>query len=194
MRYLRSVMSLLTRPVLILAIVAVLGAALLPSLTAPAVDARSGFLFAPGDRFKVNTSTLNVRGGPGFSYRPFRVVSGGTTGTIDRGPRFADNYEWYRVVFDDGRPGWVAGHLLTKTSSGGVSFPVGARVVTTTALNIRTNPGLGAKIISVLPYGFEALIRGAPVSRDGYTWYPLDNAYEPPLAEPMGWVAGEFLR
>ena len=58
---------------------------------------------------------------------------------------------------------------------------------TTTALNMRNNPGTSATPIAILPAGALGQVTGPPVLANGYTWYPIVvNGYGP------GWAAGEY--
>jgi uncharacterized protein YgiM (DUF1202 family) len=177
------------RPLAMIALAAALGAALLASPTAAPAAARSGLTFDPGDRVVVATDRLNVRGGPGLDETVVHVVTDGMLGTVDDGPVAADGHDWYRVAFDAGGDGWVAGGYLATADDGGGGYPGGERVVVTTDwLNVRAEPGLGGAVVNVLPYGYVAFISDGPIGADGYTWYRIDA-----MGVTLGWVAGEFL-
>lgn len=57
-------------------------------------------------------------------------------------------------------------------------------------LNLRTEPGLTAEIIRVLPDEFNMTVTGGPENADGYDWYEV--AFHQGSSRD-GWVAGEFL-
>jgi uncharacterized protein YraI len=82
----------------------------------------------------------------------------------------------------------VAALALVPTSMAHAAFPVGANVITTAAVNLRSGAGLGYKVIVTLWNGAPVTITGAPVWANGYTWYPVRTGYG-----TTGWVAGEFL-
>lgn len=148
--------------------------------------------FPAGSLVAVDTDALNLRVQPGLGSEVLAVLPTGAEGTVLAPPTDADGYTWYQVDFGSQYgAGWVAGEFLAYVSEGG--FAIGDAVVTTDALNYRTEPGLGAEVIEVLAAGTEGAILDGPVYADGYTWYQLGlPGYGPDGAAP-GWVAGEFL-
>ena len=73
--------------------------------------------------------------------------------------------------------------------AGAATYPVGANLVTNSSAWVRSGPGLGYSYIVTLWSGAPFTVTGAPVSADGYTWYPIKTAYG-----TLGWMAGELLR
>ncbi len=81
----------------------------------------------------INGSGVNIRNGPGTGYQ---VVT-----RANRGDRYllADSSaDWYKIVLDDGKPGWVAGWLVNverkdaggnENPAGGGSNPAGGGVI-----------------------------------------------------------------
>lgn len=58
-------------------------------------------------------------------------------------------------------------------------------------LRLRASPGLGGRIQFL---GLESevfLLREGPVEVDGFSWWLLENPYDP---ETFGWAVGDFLR
>jgi uncharacterized protein YgiM (DUF1202 family) len=63
-------------------------------------------------------------------------------------------------------------------------FPVGANIVTNASAWLRSGPGLSYSVIVTLWNGAPLTVTGAPVSADGYTWYPIRTGYG-----TEGWIA-----
>ncbi len=56
---------------------------------------------------------LNMREGPGLTFKILTLLPDGTRLKVIDGPREADGYTWWQVrTLDDGREGWVAGDFL----------------------------------------------------------------------------------
>ncbi len=72
-------------------------------------------------------------------------------------------------------------------------FQVGDSVVTTTALNYRSQPTLNGGIITVLAEGTQGAIYEGPYAADVYNWYSLGLPGFGPDGQAPGWVAGEYL-
>lgn len=140
--------------------------------------------------YVVTSGPLNVRSGPGTGYAIIGSLAAGTGLDVLDDAGSANGYSWVKVWVDSlGKEGYVASDFIGQQGppSGG-GFPVGANVVTTTELNIRSGAGLGYGVIVTLWSGAPCTITGNPVTADGYTWYPIRTGYG-----TEGWVAGEFL-
>jgi uncharacterized protein YgiM (DUF1202 family) len=57
--------------------------------------------------------------------------------------------------------------------------------VDTPALNVRSSPGTGSSVVTVLSGGTKVTIAEGPVAKNGYNWYKI--------ASPSGWLIGEGL-
>ena len=57
------------------------------------------------------------------------------------------------------------------------------------ALNLRSEPSLGAPVVGVLPDGAVLTVVGGPIEAVGYAWYEVDAA-----AAGTGWAAAIYLR
>jgi len=142
------------------------------------------------DIYTVISGPLNLRSGPGTDYSVIASLKVGTTMEIIDDGGNANGYHWVKVwVSSIDTTGFVADAFIAKsTTPTGPSFPVGANAVTTSELNLRSGAGLGYGIIVTLWNGAPVTITGAPVSANGYTWYPVRTGYG-----TEGWVAGEYL-
>lgn len=142
------------------------------------------------DIYSVVSGPLNLRSGPGTNYSVIASLKVGTTMEIIDDGGNANGYHWVKVwVSSIDKTGFVADAFIAKASTPvSPSFPVGANVVTTAALNLRSGAGTGYSVIVTLWDGAPATITGAPVAANGYTWYPVRTGYG-----TEGWVAGEFL-
>ena len=156
------------------------------------------FAFSPSHRagatvdiYKVVNGPLNLRSGPGLGYSILNVLSTGTTMEIIDDGGSANGYHWVEVwVSSLNKTGFVADAFIAKVTAPPVeaAFPVGSTAVTTAPLNTRTGAGLNYPVIVALWSGAPVTITGAPVSANGYSWYPIKTGYG-----TIGWVAGTFL-
>ena len=92
----------------------------------------------------VTTASVNFRSGPSTGHKVLRVLAKGTrvetSLTVQSG---------FRYVIQNGLAGWVYDDFLAVE---GDSPPEGT-LVTTTALNLRAEPSLSAKVLTVMPSG-----------------------------------------
>ena len=134
-----------------------------------------------------NTNGVRIRKAPGLNGAVIGSLSSGAVVNLIGDPVSRDGYTWLNISPQANRNlnGWAASQFFT-TSQGG--FGIGAEVVTTDSVRLRRQAGLGGAVIRTVPRGTHAVIRWAPISRDGYTWYGviLDDSTE-------GFLAGEFL-
>jgi uncharacterized protein YgiM (DUF1202 family) len=146
--------------------------------------------FAAGDTVVVFADMLNVRSASGLSADIKTVVPSGTTLTITSGPVAEDGYNWYFISYTTGTgTGWVAGEFLALAGTN-TEFTIGDFVfVDSIDLNFRSDPGLDASILDVVPEGTVFTVVSGATNLDGYDWYEVSN----PAVYGTGWVAGEFL-
>jgi N-acetylmuramoyl-L-alanine amidase len=133
---------------------------------------------------KVNSSSVNIRSGPGTGYE---VIAQGVSGSVF--PILGSSGEWYKISLSSGGSGWIAGWLVTVVISP-VSEPSRSvventsdsrnAVVTGSSVNIRVGPGTTNSVISQATQG--ASLQVLEQSGD---WYrvKLQNG-------STGWVAG----
>lgn len=75
---------------------------------------------------------------------------------------------------------------LTATSTGG--YPIGSTVRTTASVNMRTGPGTGFSVITVLRSNTYGAVLDGPTTGGSFQWYQVDMG-----SQGTGWVAGDYL-
>ena len=66
-------------------------------------------------------------------------------------------------------------------------------VVTTDALNLRSDAGTDGRIITTLGNGMRLMVTDGPRDDDGYTWYEVNVLGDSDEAPLNGWVAEDFI-
>ena len=103
---------------------------------------------------KITTTALNLRTGPGLSYRVIKVLKGGTkvtlTGKTARG--------WAQLI-NGKSTGWSSMQYLASSTTGRPAI-IGRRVATAD-LDIRTTSGANAKTIAEVKKGTALSVTGA---------------------------------
>jgi uncharacterized protein YgiM (DUF1202 family) len=148
--------------------------------------------FGPGDQV-VTTSAVNYRNAPGLGSTVLAVLAAGHAAVVQDTGTDLDGYTWYLIRIatgGDNPTGYVAGDFLAL-ASGGNKFSPGDGVLTTTAVNYRSAPGLSSSVYIVLPQGSYAVVQNNGTYKDGYTWYLVRTSTGGP--SPTGYLAGEFL-
>ena len=147
----------------------------------------------------VNTSYLNVRSGPGIGHAILTTVKGGTNLlviSIDGGG------VWYQVETTAGS-GWINSNyavgrgnftnlprppipgLPTNLATGATDLAPGTPhlVVNTSFLNVRTGPGVGHQVLTVVKGGTNLI---ATAIDSGGVWYQVETS------AGMGWVNSNY--
>lgn len=140
----------------------------------------------PGDTVEVVVADANLRVGPGVDAGLVTTLALGTILRVEDGPTTVDDYTWYEVSGSAGS-GWCASFLIQRTGGSSGAFAAGdVVIVDTDAVNLRTDPGLGAGIVAVLIGGTTAVVTEGPAASDGYSWYRMDTE------RGSGWAVGDF--
>jgi hypothetical protein len=85
----------------------------------------------------------------------------------------------------------TSGQIVTPRTAVAAQFSSGEIVrVVDGSLNLRTEPGLDAEVVRVLPDGFVLTVADGPESADGYDWYQVTSSGDVAVD---GWVVGDFL-
>jgi uncharacterized protein YraI len=175
--------------------------------------------YAPGDQFRTTTSLSlrngpstsasriavipsgtigTVTGAPtlsgGYTFYPVTVPGIGSgwaageyfahvTSTATSTPSYTPTRTPTRTPTTSSQP-------LTRTPTripGG--FQPGDTVRTTTRVNLRSGPGTGYSVVTVVPTNTQATITGAPVVSGSLTWYPLTVS-----GTGSGWIASRYFQ
>ena len=144
----------------------------------------------------VNTSFLNVRTGPGIGYDVLTIVKGGTNLRVRT---VAADSIWYQVDTSAGT-GWVnSRYAVTRgdftkiprqglptnlaSGAGDIDSNTPHLVVNTSFLNVRTGPGAGHAVLTIVKGGTNLAVRS--IAADG-VWYQVDTS------AGTGWVNSRY--
>ena len=133
----------------------------------------------------VNTYRLNVRSGPSAGHDILTTVAGGTELPVTM---LSSDRKWYQVTSSVG-PGWlhsayavprgdfsnVPRQGLPSNLASGTNVPAGAPhvVVNTAYLNIRTGPGVGHNILTIVKGGTALAVTAID---SGGVWYQVETS------------------
>ncbi|MFC4320905.1 SH3 domain-containing protein [Litchfieldia salsa] len=126
----------------------------------------------------INTTILNVREGPGLSYKVIKKVKMGEKFSITE-----TKNDWYKLKLSNNLNGWVASWLV-KTSEAATPQPTSSSSVTSTVddLRIRTGPGTSFQITGFINKGQSATFIE---KNENWTKIKLNNT--------VGWVSSQYL-
>jgi uncharacterized protein YraI len=150
----------------------VLALALAALLAAPAAWPRSAAAVSCGPCPATTTADLNLRAGPSTAHQVLRVIPAGAQ--VEWDPFQAQTNGFVAVAYA-GTAGWSHRDFL-------LLFP--AFATTTTSLNLRDGPSLGARVLEVLPPGAAVQVLGGP--ENGF----YSVRYQERVA---GWCHGDYL-
>ncbi len=123
----------------------------------------------------VNVNLLNLRSGPGQSFRVLGTLGRNTALVV-----VGASGEWRQVVTSDGKSGWVFGqHLVEGPRLGTVARAVAVDVA---RLNVRQGPGMGYPIVTVAERGQSLRVTGN-----------VGEWLEVQTADWQGYVYGDFV-
>lgn len=134
--------------------------------------------FAEGSTVEITTDTLNVREGPGLSYKVIEVVK-----RADRFSVIEEKSDWIQVSLNSsGKKGWVAAWLVKKHSENEVSSSKSG-IVTANQLRVRSGPSTSYKVVTTLSQGATVTI-----IKTESNWHQIKTS------SVTGWVAAEFIQ
>ncbi|GAA1826953.1 SH3 domain-containing protein [Microlunatus capsulatus] len=139
---------------------------------------------APASAVSTATTTeaLNVRSGPGTTYRVLGTLRDGQRVTT-----LSTSGGWTRIEFRDAKAYVAAKYLRTTAATPVVATPsvaAGSLRATTTAVNVRTGAGTSHAVLRVLAGGTRVTMTGR--TADGFA--------EVVLGSRKGWVASTYLK
>lgn len=111
----------------------------------------------------ITTAAVNLRSGPGTSYKSAGVVAAGVTVTVTK---YASP-EWYEVTLSDGRSGYICSRYLLEQSSG--ESDVSESAVTTTYVNLRSGAGTSYYSMGTVRAGASITV----TDRSNREWYAV---------------------
>ncbi len=162
------------------------------------------------------TTRVNLRTGPSSGTSSKGVLATGISVQVTGPSTTAGGHSWVPVSVSGLGSGWVAGEYLkpvpsptptrtpasstaTRTPGGSIAtrtptrppggFIAGDSVKTTTRLNLRSSPGTGSQVLTVLPTNSFGQITGSGISSGGVVFYPV--LFD---GRPSGYVAGNYLQ
>lgn len=127
----------------------------------------------------INSDLINVREGPGLSYKVVSKVKKG-----DQLKLLKEEGDWLYVQVSPGKTGWVANWLVTKNINPTITSGNSTNAtVSTNGLRLRSGPGTSYSVVTTLTTGEQVTI----FQTDG-DWVKVDTK------NGQGWVAREFLK
>lgn len=166
-----------------------------PNQFAPPNLGSGGAIPAGAPHVVVNTAYLNVRTGPGPGHSILTTVKGGAELLVTA---IASGNIWYQVETSAGA-GWInrtftvtRGSFANVTRIGGPELATGATdlpagaphlVVNTSYLNVRTGPGIGHEVLTVVKGGAKLIVTAID---GGRVWYQVETS------AGTGWVNSTY--
>ena len=132
----------------------------------------------------VNTSTLNVRKGPGTNNAILTKIYKNDKVTITESSK-----GWYKVKLSNGKTGWVSDDYIKVTSSNNStsnnsSSSKKTGTVTTSTLNVRKGAGTSHAKVGTLKKGNKVTIQE---TKNGWHKVKLSNG-------TVGWASGDYIK
>jgi N-acetylmuramoyl-L-alanine amidase len=126
----------------------------------------------------ISTDPLNVREGPGLSYRVVKQVKKGETFKLIK-----EENNWIQIKLSNNLNGWVANWLVEKEKEKEtISNPSSLGTITVDGLRVRNGPGLNFQTIGHLNNGGQV-----SVLERNENWTKISSG------EMNGWISSEFI-
>jgi N-acetylmuramoyl-L-alanine amidase len=126
----------------------------------------------------ISTDSLNVREGPGLSYRVVKQVKKGESFKLVN-----EENDWIEIKLSNNQNGWVANWLVQKERSQESTQTLSSLgTITVDGLRIRNGPGLNFQTIGHLNNGIQV-----QVVEKNENWIKISSS------EIEGWVSSEFV-
>lgn len=134
---------------------------------------------AAGDTAMIITDSLNVREGPGLSYKVMKKAQEG-----ESFPLVKEDGDWIQVEISSGKYGWVASWLVSKKqlNNGNVVSSQNGKI-TTNNLRLRSGAGTNFEVLGALNKGDKVQIINTK-----------DNWYEVKTTFGKGWVSKDYVQ
>ena len=130
------------------------------------------------------TATVNIRSGPGTSYKKIGSIGKGNSATYqDEKKKDSKGVYWYRIKYGS-TSGWVCSKYLKKSSSSSSSS---TKVKTTGDVYLRSGAAKSFKILKTIPKGTTVTYLGEKHKDSrGVTWYRVKYDGK------TGWVSSKY--
>jgi N-acetylmuramoyl-L-alanine amidase len=126
----------------------------------------------------ISTEPLNVREGPGLSYRVVKQVKKGESFKLIK-----EENNWIQIKLSNNLNGWVANWLVEKEKEKEtISNPSSLGTITVDGLRVRNGPGLNFQTIGHLNNGGQV-----SVLERNENWTKISSG------EMNGWISSEFI-
>ncbi|HEX8940702.1 MAG TPA: SH3 domain-containing protein [Candidatus Limnocylindrales bacterium] len=125
----------------------------------------------------ISTVGLNLRSGPSTSNSVSTVLATGETWTTLGFATDSGGRTWQQVRLLSGATGWVAGWYTRTTGYGGTGV----------SLNVRTGPGTGYGVTTVIAAGTRFYVLSASADSQGRLWEQVRLS-----SGAVGWVAAWY--
>ncbi|HEY4490279.1 MAG TPA: PA14 domain-containing protein [Candidatus Paceibacterota bacterium] len=178
----------------------VAGSFILPSTASTVVAAQS---LQIGSTITA-TSNINVRLTPSLLGAKLGVQLLNSFGRIIAGPTAGSGYSWWKIDFNAGVDGWVAGNYIVSAIGTSPASPsqiptgnlgsqqvisIGTIVTTTNILNIRKDPSQYSTRLGSQYSGVVGTVVEGPRLSGGYIWWKVDFK-----TGMDGWVVSDYLK
>ncbi|MFE8703496.1 SH3 domain-containing protein [Cytobacillus sp. FJAT-54145] len=130
---------------------------------------------AEGDTVTISSTVLNVREGPGLSYKVLKQVNKGDTFALVK-----EDGDWLQIDLGSNQYGWVANWLVKRNSVQTLSSQV---TITTDGLRVRSGPGTTFQVIGTVNSGEKV-----KVLESSGTWLKINTSFGD------GWISKEFTK
>jgi N-acetylmuramoyl-L-alanine amidase len=136
---------------------------------------------AANDTITIAAETVNIRSGPGLSYKLVKQVKKGEKFIFKK-----EQGDWIEIELSIGKTGWVADWLVTKTggestTTFGTSMKATAKA-NTDQLRVRSGPGTNFRIIGNLTKG-----QAITVLAENENWLKIEASFG------EGWVSRQYV-
>jgi hypothetical protein len=156
-----------------------------PTPTATATTAPVAF--AAGDPIRVADGPLNLRSDSAIDAEIVETLPTASLLWVTGAPVTADGHAWVPVFSPSTGAGWVAGEFLAANAAG--PFDLAEPVyVHDGPLNVRSEAGLDADIVTTAELGATLELVSGPTKVGELSWYEVKVD-----ASTTGWVAGLYL-
>lgn len=130
---------------------------------------------AASSKVTIASEELNVREGPGLSYKVLKKVQKG-----ESFPVITSDGDWYQIDLGSGKKGWVVNWLVTKKES--MESGLGQGIVLTNSLRVRSGPGTSYEVTGSINQGDKVEI----LKQNG-DWLEVQT----PIGN--GWVSKDYI-